>query len=77
VRLHHGDAAGCSYAGRQYPSDGDGYVLVPARAAAELAAHGFLPAPADSSPCRPAPARKPAGPGKLATSQAASRQARG
>ena len=77
VRLHHDDAAGCSYAGRQYPSDENGDVLVPAEAAAELLAHGFVPAPADGSRCRPGPARKPAGPGKLATSQAASRQARG
>ncbi len=43
VRLHHDDAGGCSYAGRQYPSDETGDVLVPPEAAAALAAHGFVP----------------------------------
>ncbi len=43
LTLHHDDAAGCSYAGRQYPCDSNGDVLVPAEAAAELLAHGFVP----------------------------------
>ncbi|MGH7044939.1 MAG: hypothetical protein ACREE2_00945 [Stellaceae bacterium] len=43
VRLHHDDAVGCSFAGCQYPSDVNGDVLVPAAAAAELIAHGFVP----------------------------------
>ena len=41
--LHHDDAAECSYAGRQYLGDSNGDVLVPAEAAAELLAHGFVP----------------------------------
>ena len=41
--LHHDDAAGCSYAGRQYLGDSNGNVLVPAEAASELSAHGFVP----------------------------------
>jgi hypothetical protein len=41
VKLHHEDAAGCSYAGRQYRTDEKGDVLVPAEAAADLLAHGF------------------------------------
>ncbi len=41
--LHHDDAAGCSYAGRQYLGDSNGDVLVPAEAASELSAHGFVP----------------------------------
>ena len=45
VRLHHDDAAGCSYGGREYPVDQNGDVLVPAKAAADLTAHGFVPAP--------------------------------
>ena len=42
LTLHHDDAAGCSYAGRQYPADSNGNVLVPAEAASELFAHGFV-----------------------------------
>src|SRR5580704_9674270 len=41
LALHHDDAAGCSYAGRQYLGDSNGDVLVPAEAASELLAHGF------------------------------------
>jgi hypothetical protein len=41
LKLHHDDAAGCSYAGRQYLRDVHGDVLVPAEAASELSAHGF------------------------------------
>ena len=51
VRLHHDDAGGCSYAGSEYPSDENGDVLVPPEAAAELAAHGFVPAPEDRRWC--------------------------
>jgi hypothetical protein len=43
VKLHHDEAAGCSYRGRQYHGDHNGDVLVPAEAAAELLAHGFAP----------------------------------
>jgi hypothetical protein len=41
--LHHGDAAGCSYAGRRFFADSNGNVLAPAEAASELSAHGFVP----------------------------------
>jgi hypothetical protein len=41
--LHHDDAAGCSYAGRRFLADSNGNVLVPAEAASELSAHGFVP----------------------------------
>ena len=43
LTLHHDDAAGCSYAGRQYLGDSNGDVLVPAEAVSELLAHGFIP----------------------------------
>jgi hypothetical protein len=43
LTLHHDDAAGCSYAGRQFLGDSNGNVLVPAEAASELLAHGFVP----------------------------------
>ena len=43
LTLHHDDAAGCSYAGRQYLGDLNGDVHVPAEAASELLAHGFAP----------------------------------
>jgi hypothetical protein len=43
LKLHHNDAAGCSYHGRQYFGDANGDVLVPAEAASELLAHGFVP----------------------------------
>ena len=43
LTLHHDDAAGCSYAGSQYIRDSNGNVLVPAEAASELFAHGFVP----------------------------------
>ena len=43
LKLHHHDAAGCSYAGRQYLGDASGNVLVPAEAASQLVAHGFVP----------------------------------
>ena len=66
VRLHHGDAAGCSYAGCQYQSDANGNVLVPAQAAADLMAHGFAPAPEAGSPHRREPAPEPVAPGKPA-----------
>lgn len=42
VRLHHDDAGGCSYAGCEYHSDANGYVSVPAEAAANLMPHGFI-----------------------------------
>jgi hypothetical protein len=44
LTLHHDDAAGCCYAGRQFLSDSNGDVRVPAEAASELSAHGFVPA---------------------------------
>ena len=40
LTLHHDDAAGCFYAGRQYLGDSNGDVLMPAEAACELSAHG-------------------------------------
>lgn len=43
LKLHHDDAARCSHAGREYLSDPDGNVLVPAEATCELLAHGFVP----------------------------------
>jgi hypothetical protein len=43
LNLHHEDAAGCSYGGRQYLGDANGDVIVPAEAASELLAHGFVP----------------------------------
>ena len=43
LTLHHDDAAGCSYAGRRFLGDSNGNVLVPAEAASELSAHGFVP----------------------------------
>jgi hypothetical protein len=43
LTLHHDDAAGCSYGGRQFLGDSNGDVLVPAEAASELLAHGFVP----------------------------------
>lgn len=43
LTLHHDDAAGCSYAGREFLGDSNGDVLVPAEAASELLAHGFVP----------------------------------
>jgi hypothetical protein len=43
VKLHHDEDIGCSYDGREYPSDENGEVLVPAEAALELLGHGFAP----------------------------------
>ena len=43
LTLHHDDAAGCSYAGCRFLGDSNGNVLVPAEAASELSAHGFVP----------------------------------
>jgi hypothetical protein len=43
LTLHHDDAAGCSYAGRQYLGDSNGDVRVPAEAVSELLGHGFVP----------------------------------
>jgi hypothetical protein len=43
LTLHHDDAAGCSYGGRQFLGHSNGDVLVPAEAASELLAHGFVP----------------------------------
>jgi hypothetical protein len=42
LKLHHENAAGCSYLGRQYLGDKNGDVVVPAEAAMELVAHGFV-----------------------------------
>ena len=43
LKLHNDDAAGCCYRGRRYRGDENGDVLVPAEAASELLAHGFVP----------------------------------
>jgi hypothetical protein len=43
LTLHHDHAAGCCYAGRQFLSDSNGDVRVPAEATSELLAHGFAP----------------------------------
>src|SRR6266436_1222703 len=43
LKLHHDGATGCCYGGRRYPGDGNGDVLVPAEAASDLLAHGFVP----------------------------------
>ena len=43
IDLQHRDAIACSYRGRQYTTDEKGNLRVPAEAAAELAAHGFVP----------------------------------
>ncbi len=63
LKLHHGDAAGCSYGGQQYPGDENGDVLVPAEAAAELLAHGFVPvlqgATSTSRRAKPVPVNRP------------------
>ena len=80
VRLHHDDAGGCSYAGSEYPSDENGDVLVPPEAAAELAAHGFVPMLEDGSWCEFGPPREPAGlvkPAPRARPRAAARAMRG
>jgi hypothetical protein len=50
VKLHHSDAGGCSLRGRSYPVDESGNVLVPAEAAYELLAHGFMPVPSGPAP---------------------------
>ena len=42
LTMHHDDASGCSYRGRQYYGNSHGDVVVPAEAAAELSAHGFV-----------------------------------
>lgn len=42
LRLHHGDAAACSYGGVGYLGGVNGDVFVPASAAAELSSHGFV-----------------------------------
>jgi hypothetical protein len=44
VKVCHDDASVCSYRGRQYPGDENGDFAVPAEAAGELLAHGFVPA---------------------------------
>jgi hypothetical protein len=50
VRVRHPEGIGCSFDGQAYEPDADGIVMVPAAAAAELMAHGFVavdePAPA-------------------------------
>jgi hypothetical protein len=42
VRMCHPAATSCSYGGREYRIDENGDVLVPAGAAADLMAHGFV-----------------------------------
>jgi hypothetical protein len=42
VAMRHPESIGCSFAGQTYEPDADGVVLVPAEAAAALAAHGFV-----------------------------------
>jgi hypothetical protein len=61
MRLHHDAAGGCSYAGREYPSNEQGDVLVPPGAAAELMAHGFVPVLEDDQRCAPGRQNEPAG----------------
>jgi len=60
VKLHHDDAAGCSYNGCAYRRDGNGDVLVPAEAASDLEAHGFVPMtrPPLATAERPPPPRR-------------------
>jgi len=52
LRVHHDNAVGCSYRGRQYLRDANGDVLVPAEATSELSAHGFVPVLEECQPCR-------------------------
>jgi hypothetical protein len=52
IKLHHDNAAGCSYGGRYYPGDENGDVLVPAEAVPELVAHGYWPLPQAASPSK-------------------------
>ncbi|HZU90090.1 MAG TPA: hypothetical protein VE993_12610 [Stellaceae bacterium] len=42
VAMRHPESIGCSFAGQTYGPDADGFVSVPAEAAAALAAHGFV-----------------------------------
>ncbi|HJU15719.1 MAG TPA: hypothetical protein VJ770_04550 [Stellaceae bacterium] len=42
VTLRHPEGVACSFAGRVYAPDAEGVVRVPAAAAAELTAHGFV-----------------------------------
>jgi hypothetical protein len=58
VRLHHDDAGGCSYGGCIYPRDEHGDVLVPAKAAADLLAHGYVSVLEGVSRSCPGPVRK-------------------
>jgi hypothetical protein len=62
LKLHHDEAAGCSYAGCGYSGDENGDVLVPAAAVRELVAHGFKPVPP------PIPGRDPRKPSPRAHS---------
>jgi hypothetical protein len=48
VRLRHEKACSCSYDGHAYICDERGEILVPAAAAAALAAHGFIAVPDDT-----------------------------
>jgi hypothetical protein len=64
LRMHHDESPGCSYAGRQYPRDQNGDVLVPAEAACELSAHGFIAVPGGATP---APERVRQAPRKRST----------
>ena len=63
LTLHHEDATGCSYAGRQYIGDSSGNVLMPAEAVSELSAHGFVPVFDATlvalSPAKSAPSNRP------------------
>ena len=65
LKLHHENAAGCSYLGRQYLGDKNGDVVVPAEAASELTAHGFvsmlLVTTLASTRAKLSPADRPAG----------------
>jgi len=52
LRVHHDNATGCSYRGRQYLRNANGEVSVPAEATSELSAHGFVPVLEECQPCR-------------------------
>ena len=46
----HGSTVGCSYCGWKHQGDQNGDELVPAKAAGDILAHGFLPATQDLRP---------------------------
>jgi hypothetical protein len=62
VRVCHDNALVCSYRGRQYLGNENGDFVVPAEAAVELSAHGFVPAlrrfPSDLRLAEPSQSRR-------------------